>query len=112
VPDTFEQRLATCLSADDGPNDAGTLLGGNPPQSTSAEALGSNRLEALKAIALANIASVSTCRGVSALNGRAAQPNLPMSRSSTIIEERCTMSMPAIYPGEILVEEDATRYRR
>src|SRR5262249_6664411 len=36
---------------------------------------------------------------------RAARPDLPMSRSSTIIEERCTMSRPAIHPGEILAEE-------
>src|SRR5215831_16490695 len=28
-----------------------------------------------------------------------------MLRSSTIIEERCTMSRPAIHPGEILAEE-------
>src|SRR5258707_4865670 len=28
-----------------------------------------------------------------------------MSRSSTIIEERCTMSRPAIHPGEILADE-------
>src|SRR5438552_1449177 len=28
-----------------------------------------------------------------------------MSRLSTIIEERCTMSTPAIHPGEILAEE-------
>ena len=36
VADAFEQRLATCPPSDDGPNDAGTLLGGNPPQSTGA----------------------------------------------------------------------------
>src|SRR5262245_47013922 len=36
---------------------------------------------------------------------RAARPDLPMSRSSTIIEERCTMSRPAIRPGEILAKE-------
>ncbi len=36
VADAFEQRLATCPPSDDGPNDAGTLLSGNPPQSTGA----------------------------------------------------------------------------
>src|SRR5262249_26288279 len=36
---------------------------------------------------------------------RAARPDLPTLRLSTIIEERCTMSRPAIHPGEILAEE-------